>query len=123
MHTLVSKSDLAQLPADIPDVLMSQMSEVLNLLDRHYGTERTIGNDGGCVLYVPDSPDDINCKIAEIKEFNPDIDNAVPEYVDIIKTPDGDFLNALYLFNNEFSMTLIIPKCIAPDWLLRELEG
>jgi len=44
MHTLVTKSDLAQLPADIPDVLMSQMSEVLNLLDRHYGTERTIGN-------------------------------------------------------------------------------
>jgi len=85
-------------------------------LDNVYGLERT---DEGGVILIAETIE----AIAEIADLYFPIDNNRHEVVDIIKCKDCDYLNIMYVNNNEHTTTVIIPKSIAPKIILNEIEG
>ena len=69
-------------------------------------------NEG--LALIADVADDI-CEARKIVDFM----SHPAEWVNHL---DGDFLSALFVINNSFTITLFLPADIAPDTILRELE-
>lgn len=70
--------------------------------------------DEGLALIAEDA-DDI-CEARKIVDF-------ISHPVEWINRLDENFLSALFVMNNSFVITLFMPANIAPDIILKELEG
>ena len=118
MLVMLHEADIKRLPYTTPPEVKSIIAGILRSLDENYGADRRIKDDGGCVVYTIDK-NDIRWPLGDGINF--EINMPTPEYVEVIETSESDYLNALFLTNNEYAVTLIIPKYIAPESLLSEL--
>ncbi len=104
--------DTASLP-NMPQAVRSLINTQVNLLCEHYGDNRDTNNDdGGIILYCTSGT-----TADELKEHF-DYSKHIPEYVEVI---DG-VCHALYLTNNEYSVSIIMDVTDIPDELKEELK-
>jgi len=94
--------------------VIEQLHYCTRTLDAAYGAERDYLQSGGYSL-IAETADDLS-GMREIIDF----DTHPCEWADRL---DGDFLSALYLLNDDFSIVVFMPISIAPPTLLSELEG
>ena len=94
------------------DVIV-QLYHCTKVLDDIYGAERNYLQSGGYSL-IAETTDDLS----GIREII-DLDTHPCEWADRL---DGDYLSALYLLNDDFSVVVFMPVAIAPPTLLSELE-
>jgi hypothetical protein len=108
-----TRREYAAVKHNLPETVREVIHKIVTALDE-YGVYRNITeSDGGFVMFA-----DSQEAIAEVEKII-DINKKLPEWVEPI---GGDYLNALYLRHNEFAITLIIHRNIAPQILLDELE-
>lgn len=112
IHKLGKFKDIDLLPPIAPEI-KSLIIEKVKLLSSVYGEDRDINNDdGGIVLYCPHGTSS-----DELKEhFN--YVSLLPEFVEV---SDG-ICHALYLINNEYSVSLILHKEDLPDEIKKEID-
>lgn len=89
-------------------VIFQRVFELAEILDENYGKDRNIfGDDGGYICIVENESD-----IKELKlSYGVDIGMLTEEYSNPIT---DDYIEVLFLFNNEFGMTLIAPIELEP---------
>ena len=96
----------------LPEKVRREVQNLVEVLDEAYGPERNVDtDDGGYVLIAFDSAD-----VKQIKK-GLNLGTGQEEAVDIIRTPDGEYLNALYLRNNEYGINIVMPLTLAPTSL------
>lgn len=93
--------------------------DIVTSLDGNYGAERDVEEeDGGFVLILQNIQD-----IEEAADWCIQLDKDTHEHVSLVKCAVGDYINVLYLMNNEFGVNVFLPKDIAPQVLLEDLEN
>ena len=101
------------LRAEFPAEVMKKLYHCTAVLDEAYGADRNYLQSGGYSLIAETIND-----LSGIREII-DLDKHPCEWADRL---DGDFLSALYLLNDDFSVVVFMPIAIAPPTLLSELE-
>lgn len=103
------------LPIEVKEVIKG----ILEIIDSEYGADRGKYVDNGGYVVVVESIEDFK----EIqKKANIDVNDVVIEYVDKIICDGGKvYTNSLVLFNNDYSISLIIPFEIMPENLLKQM--
>ena len=92
--------------------VLGQLFVCTAILDDAYGEERDYLQSGGYSLIAETAED-----ISGIREII-DLDTHPCEWADRL---EGDYLSALYLLNDDFSVVVFMPVAIAPPALLSEL--
>ena len=81
-----------------------------------YGEYRDVAkDDGGYIIYIEPGTNMQNAK----KYF--DYSKTTPEQVDVIETSTCKLYSALYLLNNEYSITIIMHESDVPKEILEEV--
>ena len=111
IHTIRNFKDLDSLPPIAP-VIKSLIFAQLNLLCQSYGDNRGDNDDGGIIIYCPRGTSEHELKA----HF--DYTKRLPEFVEVT---DG-ICHALYLTNNEYSVSLILHKADLPDEIKKEID-
>ena len=93
--------------------VLGQLFVCTAILDDSYGEDRDYLQSGGYSL-IAETADDL-ASIREIIDF----DTHPCEWADRL---DEEYLSALYLLNDEFSIVVFMPVTVAPPALLSELE-
>ena len=104
-------SSITGIPAEVVGVVEG----IVSILDRVYGPERDPLKDDGGYAVILHGEDDLSV----LADLGLEVDELCPEYTDIIKTSIGvEYIHALILCNNEFSVHILMPKANAPENLL-----
>ena len=112
IHKLGKLKDIESLPP-IALANKSLILEKVKLLSAEYSEERDIDNDdGGYVLYCSYGTSE-----DELKEHF-DYTMLLPEYVEV----SNGICHALYLTNNEFSVSVIMHEDDMPDEIRKEID-
>lgn len=99
----------------IPKEVTAIAESIVTILDREYGADRDPLNDDGGYVVILEPHDDISV----FNDIGLNVDRLCPEYTDFIKTSIGiDYIHALVLCNNEFSIHILCEKDKAPANLL-----
>jgi len=102
----------------IPDALYKTALDIVTALDENYGADRDVDEeDGGFVVILQNVQD-----IEEATTEGIQLDEDIYEYVNLVKCEDGDYINVLYLANNEFGINVFLPKDTASNSLLEDLD-
>ena len=114
LYIVGTKREANELRPRLPRPVFDKLLQDVTGLDHEYGETRDYHKYGGCSL-VAETLEDIQ-KITAYIDFN-----RLPcEWVKKIKS-DIDYLGALYLINNDYSVMTYMPVSIAPDAILQEL--
>ena len=113
LYRIGTVKEIRPLYGKFPEDVIEQLHYCTRTLDAAYGPDRDYLQSGGHSL-IAETADDLSV-IREIIDF----DTHPCEWVDRL---DGDFLSALYLLNDDFSVVVFMPIAIAPSALLSELE-
>lgn len=113
LYRIGTGKELLPLQGKVPDAVMKQLRYCIDVLDEAYGADREYLHSGGYCL-LAETKDDLP-GICEIM----DLDSYPHEWV---KPLDGDYLSALYLLGDDFSIVVFLPRTIAPTALRKELE-
>jgi len=120
MHKLSHVRELEALTAtsSMPNEVIEAAKTVLTVLDNEYGADRDPLNDDGGYVVVLEPHDDVSVLIG-LDELGEYVFSISPEYTDIIQTSAGvEYIHALILCNNEFSIHIFMTKSNAPVNLL-----
>ena len=91
---------------------------IVSRLDEIYGAGRDVDNgDGGFVLIAENVQD-----VLLIDKKYMKMDSNRHEAVDIVKCENRQYINSLFLCNNEFGINVLMPVDIAPAALLGSLS-
>lgn len=101
------------LPLALPKEVKRQIVSCTSYLDKHYGTDRDYIQTGGYSL-IPETDEDV----LEVKEIV-DYEDHPCEWVNRI---GEDYVSALFVMNDDFTILLFMPVDIAPDSILTELD-
>ena len=102
---------LPSMDATVKNIICQQV----RILSDEYGEYRdTDKDDGGYVLYI-----EKGTPTEAIKAIF-DYSKSVPEQVDVIPTAKGKIYAALYLLNNEYSVTVIMSELDVSSEMLKE---
>ena len=93
--------------------VIEQLHYCTRTLDAAYGADRDYLQSGGYSL-IAETADDL-AGVQKIIDFN----THPCEWADHL---GGDYLSALCLLNDDFSVVVFMPIAIAPDTLRKELE-
>ena len=113
LYRIGAVKEIEFIRTEFPAEVMRKLYHCTAILDEAYGANRNYLQSGGYSL-IAETNDDIS-GIREIIDF----DTHPCEWADRL---DGDFLSALYLLNDDYSIVVFMPIAIAPPTLLSELE-
>ena len=104
----------------IPNELYQTALNIVKILDKNYGADRDVDvdvEDGGYVLVLQNVQD-----VTEAADWDIRLDEGNHEHVNLAKCEEGDYINALYIMNNEFGVNIFLPRDISLKILLDDLE-
>lgn len=106
---------------DLHKEIANTIREAVTILDNEYGENRNIDQDYGGFVLVIESMEEIN----HLKQINLELEQALPEYIDVIHIPDGNaYTSSLILQGNDFGIVLIMPiEILLATNLKKYLEG
>ncbi len=97
-----------------PDAVFTELLTSAVVLDSEYGMERDYSQIGGYSIVIEDA-DDLEA-LKSILNY----DSYVCEWATSVGR--SGFISALYILNDDFSLMLFMPKDIAPEAIIKELE-
>lgn len=111
IYTIKNFADTTSLPPMEQEAKSLILTQV-NLLCQAYGYNRGDDDDGGIILYCPygTSEDELKAQF--------DYTNHLPEFVEA----NEGVCHALYLTNNEFSVSIILHMEDLPDEIKKEID-
>lgn len=110
LYRIGTTKEIPTLPSSLPDEVITEIFQGLIVLDAEYGEDRNYLESGGYTIIAENSED-----ISQIP-----ISLSTPEWV--TKISRTDFLSALYILNDDFSVMLYLQESIAPKSIINELE-
>lgn len=114
VYKIGNMRDMAFLPLKNEEI-RKVIHRQVRVLSDEYGEYRDVDkDDGGYIIYIDPGTDMQNVK----KYF--DYSKATPEQVDVIETSTCKLYSALYLLNNEYSITIIMHESDVPKEILEE---
>ena len=107
MIVIRNKSDieLYNVRAKVPYEIYMEIENLTDILDGLYGKDRDENSDGG-IIVIAEKKADLKTIIrdyASLEEFDCD-------GIDILTSRNENYLNLLYLRNNEYGVNVIIPE-------------
>lgn len=99
----------------IPDSIFNDILRGVAVLDAEYGETRNYYEEGGYSVLIEGCDDLTKFRLLVDYEAHP------CEWV-IHSEPERNYLCALYLLNDDFSILLYLPVSLAPEVLLQDLE-
>jgi hypothetical protein len=91
----------------LPSEVIGVVEGIVSILDRVYGADRDPLNDDGGYAVILEPQDDLSV----LEDVDLDVESLQPEHTDIIKTSIGiEYIHALILCNNEFSIHILCEK-------------
>ena len=111
LYRIRSVQDIQSLPMPLPQAVRDELLRSTAILEYEYGPIREDG-DGGISIIVPEKDD--------LEELRGIIDYTVhpPEWVMLSQ----GYAIAMYLQNNEYTVTVYLPMEITPKEILDEME-
>ena len=113
LYRIGTVKEIRALHGKFHEDVIEQLHYCTRTLDAAYGADRDYLQSGGYSL-IAENADDLSGIRAII-----DLNTHPCEWADRL---DGDYLSALYLLNDDFSVVVFMPVEIAPSTLLSELE-
>ena len=113
LYRIGTVKEIRSLRNKFPLEVIGQLFVCTVILDDAYGEDRDYLQSGGYSL-IAETTDDLS----GIREII-DLDEHPCEWADRLA---GDYLSALYLLNDDFSVVVFMPIAIAPPALRKELE-
>jgi len=110
-----TQREIPFLQAGLPESVAKEVLRSVSVLDAEYGAERNYLESGGYTLILEEAND-----LAELRRII-DYDTHPCEWATRIGEA-GEFVSALYLLNDDFSVVVFLPTAIAPDTILNDLE-
>ena len=90
---------------------------IVSVLDEVYGADRDVDNGDGGFILIAENVQDVRL----ISQRYVELDGNRHEAVDVLKCEKKQYINALFLCNNEYGINVIMPMDIAPAALLSNL--
>ena len=115
LHIIETKEKLSAVAKAVPSAIHTELLALVMRLDAEYGADRDPLDEGGYAIVITDADD-----LAALRSII-DIDNHPCEWAQRTGK-DGSFCYALYLLNDDFSITVYMPVDIAPNTILQDLE-
>ena len=112
LYRIGTMKEIEFIRSRFPGAVMKKLSHCTAVLDEAYGADRNYLQSGGYSL-LAENMEDLAGIWKVINEDHP------CEWADRL---DGEFLSALYLMNDDFSIVVFMPVAIAPSAILSELE-
>ena len=100
-----SDIELNDVRAKVPYEIYMEIENLTDILDGLYGKDRDENSDGG-IIVIAEKKADLKTIIrdyASLEEFDCD-------GIDILTSRNENYLNLLYLRNNEYGVNVIIPE-------------
>ena len=113
LYRVGTGNEVAKLRDKLPKLAYEELLRTTRSLDAAYGANRDYLSSGGYSLVAETAED-----LETIKETL-DYDTHPCEWA----TEIGGFVMALYLMNDDFSITLVIPGSITPEKIKNDLEA
>ena len=115
VYKIGNMRDMAFLPLKNEEIRKA-IDRQARILSDEYGEYRDVAkDDGGYIIYIEPGTNMQNAK----KYF--DYSKTTPEQVDVIETSTCKLYSALYLLNNEYSITIIMHESDVPKEILEEV--
>ena len=115
LHIIETKEKLSTVAKAVPSAIHTELLALVMRLDAEYGADRDPLDEGGYAIVITDADD-----LAALRTII-DIDSHPCEWAQRTGK-DGSFCYALYLLNDDFSITVYMPVDIAPNTILQDLE-
>lgn len=114
MKKISTKRDCERL-LGLPPPVVFEIEKSVALLNFYYGEMRNPDTDlGGYVLLIENSEEIKNLK----KIFHQEIDEIVPEFVDIISTSSESYTSTQIQLSSDYSVILVMALSITPPHFL-----
>jgi len=110
-----TEKELEAVKHKLSQKLVIEIGRAVAILGHEYGADRDVDDDDGGFIVVVETVEDIE----KICSTYVDMNRIQPEEVNILYS-EKQYLSALYLKNNEFGISVVIPMGIAPHSLRRE---
>lgn len=111
LYPIGTHRQLQAIKTNIPVPVFTEISEVIGRLDEFYGRGRDFYVIGGYLVFA-EHEDDLLRFRSEILDY---IVHPCEWHYSI---EDSDYISALFLLNNDFTITLITPKAITPKEIM-----
>ena len=115
LYRIGTVKELSNPEIDLPEPVLAEITRTTTALANTYGDRRDYLLSGGYSLIVEEEHD-----IPYLKQII-NYDAHPCEWANEVAEGSG-YLSALYLLNNDFSITVYMPIAIAPDAIKSELE-
>lgn len=116
LYRIGTVSEIPLLGSKFPDQVIHHLQACTALLDTSYGATRNYFEEGGYSILI-ETPQDL-CLV----DHTISLQEHPCEWVDLL-SGQRDFLAALYLMNDDYSIVVYMPLSIAPHHLLQELNA
>ncbi len=116
LYRIGTEKELPPMEEKLPEQVYTDLYTSVVVLDSEYGADRNYLESGGYSLVVEKADD-----LADFKAII-DYENHPAEWV-VRECRGCGFLSALYIMNDDFSIMVFMPIAIAPDAILRDMEG
>ena len=113
IHYLGRESEIPTLPKRIPKAVTKKLHHILGVLDECYGEQRNYFSCGGYCVII-ETAEDLHT-IDDVVSLS----NILYEWVKQI----DNYLCALTLKGDDFSLVLFMPINIAPQKLIEQMKG
>lgn len=85
-----------------PIEVIKSIREIINILDKSYGSERDVEEDLGGYILIVENIDDIEI----LKQDK--LKGLIPEYTDIIKCSEGaNWTSSLFLLSSDYAIVVV----------------
>ena len=115
LYRIGTMAELSKTELQLPHPVLADLTRTTSTLDREYGAARNHLTTGGYSLIVEEALD-----LPQLKQII-NYDSHPCEWATEVAEGSG-YVSALYLLNNDFSITVYMPIAIAPNTIKSELE-
>lgn len=115
LYRIGTQKEIPSMRSKLPKCAIAELYRCTATLDIEYGAERNYLESGGYTLILEEAKD-----LAELRKII-NCDTHPCEWANRIGEA-GEFVSALYLLNDDFSVVVLLPTIIAPDAILNDLE-
>lgn len=113
LYKLGTVREIEAIRDKIPDAVYNEALRILSILDDLYGDKRDIENDDGGIVLIAENSEDLT--LIEKKYIS--LSSNRHEVVNIV----GNYIDVLFLCNNEFGINIFLPSEIAPENILKNM--
>ena len=116
LYRIGTQKEIPSICSKLPECAIAELCRCTTTLDIEYGAERNYLEAGGYTLILEETKD-----LKELRKII-NYDTHPCEWANRIGEA-GEFISALYLLNDDFSVVVLLPTVIAPNAILNDLEG